>query len=344
MSKVKSWLRYAAIVAAAVLLALGAYFLVDVLADRRVGDWFEQQFMYVMWYSNPAHKEIFFRWDTFKRFVLTVLLAGTAAWTGSILVTYALGIRREKKHMEEQARDFEQQMLKKEREIQLETSQKNDLIAYLAHDLKTPMTSVIGYLSLLEEAPEMPQEQTAKCVHIALDKAFRLEGLINEFFEITRYNLHQMILDKRKIDLGYMLSQMADEFYPVLRDHGNTVCLDASENLEMLVDAAKLARVFNNILKNAVAYSHEGTPIRIAARQEGEKVTITFTNEGQTIPEQKLASIFDKFYRLDESRGTNTGGAGLGLAIAREIVTAHGGTITAASREGETTFTVELPV
>ncbi len=239
--------------------------------------------------------------------------------------------------------DFKSRMLHDERVLKDETSKKNDLIAYLAHDLKTPLTSVVGYLSLMEEAPEMPAEQKAKYVHIALEKALRLESLINEFFEITRYNLHEIVLEKEPIDLPYMLMQMTDEFYPILREHGNRICLEAQEGLTILADPIKMARVFNNILKNAIAYSSRDSEILLKAEQKETCISISFRNEGKTIPKQKLQSIFEKFYRLDAARSTNSGGAGLGLAIAKEIVLLHGGAIHAESEDGVTAFTVELP-
>lgn len=231
-----------------------------------------------------------------------------------------------------------EQMLKEE------AARKNDLITYLAHDLKTPLTSVIGYLSLLDEAPDMPAEQKAKYVSISLDKALRLEKLINEFFEITRYNLQQIVLEKECTDISYMLVQMADEFYPILKAHGNTIEIKAPEDLNASVDPEKLARVFNNILKNAVAYSYPDTVIEIIAERAGGELTVQFCNRGKTIPKQKLESVFEKFFRLDDARSTNTGGAGLGLAIAKEIVLLHGGTITAESEDDVTTFEVKLPV
>ena len=189
----------------------------------------------------------------------------------------------------------------------------------------------------------MPAAQKAKYVHITLEKACRLETLVNEFFEITRYNLQEITLEKEKIDLYYMLAQLTDEFYPILSAHGNRAVLHADENLTLCGDPIKLARVFNNILKNAVAYSDPDTEILIDAKSAGGAVTITFQNHGRTIPPQKLDVIFEKFYRLDEARTTNSGGAGLGLAIAKEIVTLHGGRITAASENEVTTFTVTLP-
>lgn len=228
-------------------------------------------------------------------------------------------------------------------EAKLSEQRKNDLVMYLAHDIRTPLTSVIGYLSLLEEAPDMPEEQKAKYVHITLEKAYRLETLVNEFFEITRYNLQQIILEKEAIDLSYMLVQLTDEFYPILSARGNEAKLLAEEELKVLGDPVKLARVFQNILKNACAYSREGTAIWIRAVREQEQVIVSFENQGRTIPKEKLDVIFEKFYRLDESRNTSQGGAGLGLAIAKEIVTLHGGTISARSEDGRTTFEVKLP-
>lgn len=220
---------------------------------------------------------------------------------------------------------------------------KNDLVMYLAHDIRTPLTSIIGYLNLIEEAPDMPAEQKAKYVHITLDKAYRLEKMVNEFFEITRYNLQQITLVKENIDLYYMLVQLADELSPVLAENGNTVNLKADENLTVYGDSDKLARVFNNVLKNAAAYSFPGTEIVIAAEDKGGFIVITFRNKGNPIPEEKLSSIFERFYRLDEARISNTGGAGLGLAIAKEIVALHGGTITAKSGEYTVSFIIALP-
>lgn len=228
-------------------------------------------------------------------------------------------------------------------EAYLAEQKKNDLVMYLAHDIKTPLTSVIGYLSLLDEAPDMPAAQRAKYVHITLNKAYRLETLINEFFEITRYNLQQIRLEKESIDLYYMLVQMIDEFYPILAENGNKAVLRADENLTVRGDAVKLARVFNNILKNAAAYSDPGTEIVIVAEERGDKVAVSFENQGITIPPEKLEALFEKFFRLDEARTSNTGGSGLGLSIAREIVSLHGGTIEAKSENHHTTFIVLLP-
>ncbi|MGN0978654.1 MAG: sensor histidine kinase [Faecousia sp.] len=314
----------------------------------------------------------FLRWDRLKILLLILLLLLVLFWAVSFAVAIAaMEKKRTRRAVENSARlireifsqkdtsalllpkeyeaavtcgrDLRARMTVQEQALQQEAAQKNDLIAYLAHDLKTPLTSVVGYLSLLEEAPDMPPEQKAKYVRITLDKALRLEKLINELFEITRYNLHEIVLEPEIIDLSYMLAQLTDEFYPVLRGHGNTVRLDTEEGLTVTADPDKLARVFNNILKNAIAYSYPDTPITIQARRQDGIVRVSFSNSGRTIPQQKLTMIFDKFYRLDDARSSGTGGSGLGLAIAKEIVAAHHGSITAASENQVTTFLVELP-
>ncbi len=220
---------------------------------------------------------------------------------------------------------------------------KNDLITYLAHDIHTPLTSVIGYISLLKESPDMPKNEAAAYLDITLDKSLRLEKLINEFFEITKYNLQEISLNKRDTDIYYMLLQLTDEFYPILKKHGNSIELNADESLSGHVDAEKLARVFGNILRNAVSYSYPDTVITINAAGNDENIVISVSSTGKTIPKEKLKSVFEKFFRADESRTTDTGGAGLGLAIAKEIVTLHGGEITAESENEITTFTVRIP-
>lgn len=152
-----------------------------------------------------------------------------------------------------------------------------------------------------------------------------------------------MVLEKETIDLSYMLVQMTDEFYPLLAANDNRIELHVDEHLSVYGDSEKLARVFNNILKNAIAYSYPGTEIDVTAQKVQEQVIIAVRNHGKTIPAHKLETIFEKFFRLDEARRTNTGGAGLGLAIAKEIVNLHGGTITAESDREVTTFRVTLP-
>lgn len=234
-------------------------------------------------------------------------------------------------------------MERKEQYLKMETQKKNDLITYLAHDLKTPLTSVMGYLNLLEDTPDMPLAQREKYTHIARKKAERLDSLIQEFFEITRYNLQNIVLEKENIDLYYMFMQMKEEFYPVLAQKGNKIELKMPEDLQVYGDADKLARVFNNIIRNAVAYSYSSSIITIEGQKSSDGVNLFFRNQGKTIPKEKLARVFQKFFRIDEARSTDSAGAGLGLAIAKEIVELHGGRISAVSEQEETVFQIVLP-
>ena len=352
------------------------YGLFDTVLNGVIVDWVESTFM-LTWeeyvpsagtYGIVQH----INWHWVKPFLLGVLVVNGLLWAAALWITYFLARRSkgkedarqialrlreamlsqrdaseifppEQQELAAQVAELKGRLQSREQKLQQETARKNDLITYLAHDLKTPLTSVIGYLSLLDEVPDMPQAQREKYTHIALEKSQRLEGLINEFFEITRYNLQQLTLDREPVDLSYLLVQLTDEFYPILQAHGNTAELNAPETLTVSGDSAKLARVFNNILKNAVAYSDRDTPIRIRAEEAEGQVSVFVENQGRTIPPQKLETIFEKFFRLDEARATATGGAGLGLAIAKEIVTLHGGTITAQSQNRRTTFRVTLP-
>lgn len=355
----------------------GLYYLVDKVWNGFFVDWFTAKYMNTHEvYSADVGKDILVTeplWSELKVFILTVLIIIVLI---CIAITFAVAnlhakaevrksitatsvmlhnfmieekgnidiFPKEYAEISAQMSEIKSTMQRHEQMLKEEASRKNDLIAYLAHDLKTPLTSVIGYLALLDEAQDMPIEQKTKYVNIALSKALRLEKLINEFFDITRYNLQQIDLEKESINLCHMLVQMTDEFYPLLNAHGNQteVCVD--EEVTVYGDSMKLARVFNNILKNAIYYSYPDTTIKIWAESTDTDVWIYFCNKGKTIPAGKLNSIFEKFFRMDEARSTNTGGAGLGLAIAKEIIALHGGKITAESENESTTFRISLPI
>ncbi len=220
---------------------------------------------------------------------------------------------------------------------------KNDLIVYLAHDLKTPLTSVLGYLTLLRDEPQISPELRAKYTGIALDKAARLEELIDEFFDITRFNLTAISLEEETVDLSRLLEQTMSEFTPLLAEKDLDWASDLAPRVRLLCDPDKLQRVFDNLLRNAVNYSYRGGTIAVSLERAEDRVVVRVRNRGKTIPQEKLDRIFEQFFRLDNARASTTGGAGLGLAIAKEIVELHGGTITAESADEAIVFTVYLP-
>ena len=332
---------------------------------RRVGDWIVWLFEHFM---KIGHEQAFRLYHDFFRTYKEIFFAGAIIFIFLILIwrlfRWMTGYFKEinqgidallsedmmQIHLSPEMQPFERKLntVKKtledqKQETALAEQRKNELVMYLAHDIRTPLTSVIGYLNLLEEEPNMPVDMRAKNVHITLDKAYRLEEMINEFFEITRYNSGQIKLKKELVDIYYLLVQLSDELSPLLTLHGNSVVLNVDENLTVFADPNKLVRVFSNILKNAAAYSYSETEIIISAEEADEQVVISFKNKGNNIPEESLSLLFDKFYRLDKARISNTGGTGLGLAIAKEIIILHGGSIHAASKNSTVTFTICLP-
>lgn len=299
-------------------------------------------------------------WAEFMFFAMTlvflVLFHFSLTWFGKYFDSINKGIEallvqqhepivmpKEMRFVEENLQTVQRTLEQQRKETKLAEQKKDELILYLAHDIKTPLTSVIGYLSILDENKEMDKARREKCIHVGLEKAARLEKLINEFFEITRFRQTDFILSKSKIDLHYMLIQLVDEFTPQLQNARVEIRLNMPEDVYLYGDANYLARAFQNILKNAAAYSDTNSIIVISALYQEENVIISVTNTGDTIPPVQQAHIFEKFYRADESRHGNTGGAGLGLAIAKNIITLHGGRIIAESKNRKTTFTIILP-
>lgn len=233
---------------------------------------------------------------------------------------------------------------KRKLDAQLAEQRKNDLIVYLAHDLKTPLASVIGYLNLLHDERQISDELREKYLSISLGKAERLEDLINEFFEIAKFNLSNITLQYSRINLTRLLEMLIYEFQPMMKERNLNCKLCIKENTMLRCDANKIQRVFDNLLRNAVIYSYEGTEINISVTKQDGSILLLFTNHGDVIPEDKLERIFQQFYRLDAARNTSSGEAGLGLAIAKQIVELHHGTITAKSENEITAFKVILPL
>jgi len=225
------------------------------------------------------------------------------------------------------------QSLADERAAHAAEQRKNELVAYLAHDIRTPLTSVLGYLDLLRETTDLPRETLRKYADIAYSKAERLESLINEFFEITRYNLSAIPIERETVGVRLFCQQVAEAFFPEAAARNIRITVDAAGAGQFFIDPDKLARALGNVLRNAVAYADANSVIAIAARQDARTTTITVANRGREISDAHLETIFEKFYREDGARSSKKGGAGLGLAIAREIVVAHHGDIEAAIRQ-----------
>ena len=233
-------------------------------------------------------------------------------------------------------------LMDKERESE---RTKNELITNVAHDLRTPLTSIIGYLELLSGKVELPPEMQKKYIDIAYSKAKRLEKLIEDLFGFTKMNYGRLSMHVSQVDIIKLLGQLLEESYPNFADKGLSYELQSNVPAKVITaDGNLLARLFDNLINNAIKYGADGKRVMVKVAAGPETVTVSVTNYGYVIPAEELPLIFNKFYRVEQSRSTHTGGTGLGLAIVKNIVDMHGGTIDVKSDLNGTVFTVTLLV
>ncbi|MEG0987765.1 MAG: HAMP domain-containing sensor histidine kinase [Clostridium sp.] len=233
-------------------------------------------------------------------------------------------------------------LMDKEREAE---QTKNELITNVAHDLRTPLTSVLGYLELLSGDVQLSSDMQKKYIDIAYAKSKRLEKLIEDLFGFTKMSCGKLSMHVAKVDVVKLMGQLLEEFYPSFADKNLSYELQSNVPAKVIIaDGNLLARLFDNLINNAIKYGADGKRVLVRIFAEETIVTISVTNYGYIIPPDELSLIFNKFYRVEQSRSTNTGGTGLGLAIARNIVDMHGGTIQVTSDLNGTIFTVKLKV
>lgn len=233
-------------------------------------------------------------------------------------------------------------LMDKEREAE---RTKNELITNIAHDLRTPLTSIIGYLELLSGDTRLTPEVQKKYIGIAYVKTKRLEKLIEDLFGFTKLNYGKISMNVSRVDVVKLLSQLLEEFYPSFADKNLSYELQSNVPAQTIIaDGNLLARLFDNLINNAIKYGADGKRILVKVQAGKELVAVSVVNYGYVIPEEELPLIFNKFYRVEQSRSTNTGGTGLGLAIAKNIVDMHGGSIDVASDLSGTVFTVKLRI
>ena len=374
---IKNVLKYLKYILIPFIIVIAFYMLfraIDIFSAGAVADWFDRMFIYERSYSDDGVIYVIrnVNWGALKVYIIETLLIITMI--GSWIMVVFLNIRKRKERrknsriiseylyrflIEDEAMPLEipeedsevfariseikLEMNSKETALQKEMSRKNDMVTYLAHDLKTPLTSVIGYLSILEDEPELPPEQRKKYIDVALRKAVRLEELEEQLFEICRFNLTEIEIEAGDVNLSKMLEQITYEFAPLLREKNLTICTKIRSDVHYSCDVDKIERVFDNLIRNAINYSYPDSEINISLDGDDKFVNIIMENRGRTIPSDKLERIFEQFYRVDSSRNSSSGGGGLGLAIVKQLVEAHGGMVAAESENEMIRFAVKLP-
>lgn len=222
---------------------------------------------------------------------------------------------------------------------------KDELITNVSHDLRTPLTSIIGYLGLIEDHQYQSEEDIVKYSHIAYDKAKQMKNLVEDLFEYTKVQQHGAPVNLMTVDLGQLLEQVGASFELEADKKGMAINVSCEPTpLLITADPEKLGRLFSNLVANALKYGHGASYIHLTAKQLGEKVVITVADDGEKIPAESVKHLFERFYRVESSRNKATGGTGLGLAIVQSIVELHHGSVTARSDDQETAFVVTLPV
>ena len=246
------------------------------------------------------------------------------------------------------AKEIESEKLKEKERAALDIErnaerQKNELITNVAHDLRTPLTTIVGYLELIKDDTALSKEDVHKYSGIAYEKSIRLQEMMDDLFEFTKLDNADIKLNKSMINLSGLIMQMTDEFYPSFKDCNITPIVDLpEENIYVQGDGQLLARVFDNLISNALKYGYHNTDLKIEVSGDEKYATVKVINHGDTIASEDIPLLFNKFYRTDSSRNSKTGGTGLGLAITKNIVDLHHGDISVTSDDQITTFIVKF--
>lgn len=355
----------------AFLLFIAILLIIDVYSEGIVADFFSKAILEDV--EDIVHDDGFheirgtFRWDKLRNILVFIAVGGFLVLEAIVYVFCKISKNHERqklisdikervinlkkgnvienvhdlKLIDIEVKEILNEMGLKEKEKDIEIQKKNDLVTYLAHDLKTPLTTIIGYLNILQET-ELPDEVEKDYLNKVLKKSYQLEDLTDQFFDISRFNLQEIPLKKNLINGEFFIFQMIDELYPLTLDKKLKFETDVAKGFEVYGDGKLLARVINNLIKNAVNYSKENSIINITAKEENDVSKIIIENDGDVISQQELELIFKKFYRRDKSRNQSSG-SGLGLAIAKEIINRHDGSISANSENGHTIFEVCIP-
>lgn len=222
---------------------------------------------------------------------------------------------------------------------------KDELITNVSHDIRTPLTSIIGYLGLIEDGQYQNPDELLKYTSIAYNKAKQMKSLVEDLFEYSKVRQPSVPVNTVSFDMVQLLEQLAADFELEAKKKNIQILVETQEpQLIMDGDTEKLVRVFNNLITNAFKYGTDADEILIEIEKTKNEAVVTVRNNGKEIPREALDQLFDRFYRVDESRSQEISGTGLGLAIAQNIINLHGGYIYAQSNKEWTSFIIHLPL
>lgn len=220
---------------------------------------------------------------------------------------------------------------------------KNEMISNISHDLRTPVTSLIGYADLLGNKLHSNGEECEQYVSILKRKSYELKNQVDDLLEYCQINYREIELQKSVVNIKAFIEQIMIDFVPQLDDADMSFCIKGDKGLHVEMDVALMVRLFENVISNSIMYGKDGKQIWIQISKRDMNVEIEIKNFGQCIPNENLPYVFEKFYRGEKSRSSHTGGKGMGLAIARSIAELHKGDIAVRSNDKETVFTIVLP-
>lgn len=251
--------------------------------------------------------------------------------------------RDELTKLAENINEMSQQLEKKfEHERQLEIA-KNELITNVSHDLRTPLTSIIGYLDLIMKKQYDREEQFQEYMEMIYSKSQRLKNLIDELFEYTRLSSPDLKLNLHEMDLARLLEQLVGEYIPIFEKEQLSVRKSITvQEIPILIDVEKMVRVYENLFANAIKYSVKPSDVYISLERKGDQAILTVSNRVENPPEEDVTKWFERFFREDKAR--NNHGSGLGLAISKKIIELHNGTISGTYRDGRIFIIVTYPM
>lgn len=220
---------------------------------------------------------------------------------------------------------------------------KGELITNVSHDLRTPLTSVMGYIGLIKDGKYEDEAMMKEYLNVAFNKSNQLKELIEDLFEYTKLNNNGIVKEKEKVNLVDFLSQIIEEYIPLFDENSLTVVKKFVDDKTVVnIDTGKMVRVFENLFSNAVKYSFKPGEVVVSSYENNGYANIVIRNRGESITKEKMDKLFDRFYRVDEARNSNVKGSGLGLAISKNIIELHEGKIWAECVGNDISFFIKL--